>query len=139
MKKMDKKGLDTRAINLIIAVPIIFIAIMLFYLWAGKNGIEKQEIIIKGNLEAVKVDETLADWIRARPQDMLSTDTMQSSFKSWFQSNGFTVDSISCESNRCEFKLKRGKPQYVSDYQRTIYLPATNIREIRFVGKLNYE
>ena len=135
-----KKGMDTRALDLIIVTPIIAIVILIFYIFLGQSLIEKQQTIIEGDMARFNIDKTLADWVYEEPQDFLSTEKMERGFAREFQEHGFIIEDIDCEPNRCEFELKRGKePAYEAEYQRAIYLPGTQLKEIRFVGTLQYE
>ncbi|VVB81070.1 Uncharacterised protein [uncultured archaeon] len=135
MKKFNKKGIDTKAINLILSAFVIFIVIIIFYIWAGKNMIEKQSEVIEGDYARIQIDQALATLAYERPKEMIIN--AEQSFKNQFTQQGITVESIQCKPERCEFKLKRGTtPTYSTDYQRTIYLPG---KEITFTGRMNYE
>ena len=135
MKRFNKKAIDTKAINLILSGFVIFTLIMIFYIWAGKNLVEKQSTVVEGDLAQIRIDQGLATLAYEKPQEL--TANTEQAFKNQFTQQGFTVESIECKNARCDFKLKRGTtPKYSADYQRTVYLPG---KEILFIGRLNYE
>jgi len=135
MKRFNKKAIDTKAINLILSGFVIFILIMIFYIWAGKNLVEKQSTVVEGDLAQIRIDQGLATLAYEKPQEL--TANTEQAFKNQFTQQGLIVESIKCKNARCDFKLKRGvNPKYSADYQRTVYLPG---KEILFIGRLNYE
>ena len=137
----NKKGIDTRALNLLIAVPIIIISVALFYWYAGDKLNVGQESFIQSNLALVKIDASLAHFEQEKlPQFTVATPSQaESLLKAFFDASGYTIVSNSCtggENIACEFTV-RGTNAPKKTYYRELFIATQKgVRMITLKGDI---
>lgn len=147
---MHKKGFSY-AFEILVSIPIFFIAILLLYIGLTQATTTKQTGTLQSDISTLQLNTEFAEWAYQHPEQVRSSpEKLEEHFTNWFKQN-YKVEDIDCEIgdnwvNTCEFELQKGKSVYNLEYERTIYLTGpfdelrkTNFRQIKFIGELDYE
>lgn len=103
----NKKAADPRAIVLIFSALAMALAIIIFYIWLGISGVEKQQSSINGRVGLIFFDNLLTDAIVENPSILRGTaGTVQTNLAKlissrYVQSKGAPIigvpDDIKCQ------------------------------------------
>jgi len=155
----NKRGIDTRALNLLLAIPIIVVSILFFYLFAGAQVGAGQMTYVDSSIALVNLDLDMAEFQRQNifeltvasagqitgllknylaqkgyelvPNIMVSTTTMAA--QSFVSTKCTGLDEVICE-----FTIKNKKIGQQRTYHREIFVakPAGSIRKITLKGEI---
>ncbi len=66
----NKKGIDTRAINIIIVIPLLLIAIIVFYKWGNNKLVQKDIAVIYDQLETLEYEPLFVQFMQQHGKDL---------------------------------------------------------------------
>ena len=66
MKKLavNKKGIDTRTLSLIVVIPALTIIMLLFFVYLRSSAVERSEAVIKSELSYVSAREQVIEFLK---------------------------------------------------------------------------
>jgi len=144
----NKKAIDTRAVNLLIAIPIIVICLIFFYKFAGDKLSVGKNTLSESDIAIIKLDLLIAEYEKENLQKM-PTITPQELFNqltSQLQNNGYKsiavdeYDPNNCTGSTditCAIYYRSPYTEHKKTYYREIIVPTTNgIRTITIKGEL---
>ncbi len=76
-----KKGIDTRAINIIIVIPLIFISILIFYKYFNSQVSSAENSIIDSDVQNIKLARLFGEFIETHAHEI--PDAPKSKLEEW--------------------------------------------------------
>lgn len=140
---MNKRGMDTRALNILLAVFILAIVIGGVYVWLGAKfaGAQKQPLSAAAGM--ARLDRELSEFVSAVPDllDSSRESELEQRLSAWLEESFLdaTVDCSHDDVLVCKLEItERENFEFVnSDYRFSVFLPIQNgIKEVRFSGTL---
>lgn len=140
---MNKKGMDTRALNILLAVFILVIVIGGVYVWLGEKFAGAQKQPLSAAAGVARLDRELSEFVSAVPAllDSSRESELEQQLSAWLKESFFDA-GVDCSQEDvlvCELEItERENFEFVkNDYRLSVFLPVKNgIKEVRFSGTL---
>ena len=151
---MNKKGIDTRAVNILISIIIITMALAALHIWLRMETVTKQQSTMVGVAGTSEVQTLLAEFVNGNrrmfnePEKGKVAGTeytppqqsdLEIALQRWYLVNGWEAYASCRASDKidCYLTVQKRSPQFSTNYQRLVILPtADGIKEINFHGTI---
>ena len=139
---VNKKGMDTRALNILLSVFILIIVIGGVYAWLAVKfaGAQKEPLAAAAGIS--RLDRVISEFVSDNPDllDISKEDELETKLSESFKET-FLDASVDCEQEsvlECELTvIERKGEEKMSRYSRSVFLPTKDgIKEVRFSGTL---